>query len=419
MSISRTPLWLEKHSNESYLHAVYSTLHSRERERELARYLSRQPGADTTPGPPTRRHGHSKVLHRVSSILRSPNPDQSSPTHYSVAVAHRPENRLRNRYMDIHPYDRTRVVVCCPDLPRHEDGEGEDSYLNASWVLERYGHKWWIASQAPLPQTIHTFLSIFLQPTTSPPKSLCNHGQPRPRSSRVRLVIQLTNDVEEGRRKAHPYFPHKVGQSALIFSESGNDRPLKVTLVDRQTIAEAHCVWSTVSVVPVTPEGEVYNDSDDVDSLEQEREPVTFQHMLYTSWPDHGVPKDDDRAGLLAFLRLVDRTNRNTSLDSHPDDPDIDPDPAIIVGCSAGIGRTGSFIALSSLLRHFGFLPPPGAPSPPSVIPPSPLGVLPHALEDDLVVQEVDSLREQRPGMVQREEQTLLIYEILASAFVL
>jgi protein-tyrosine phosphatase len=34
-----------------------------------------------------------------------------------------------------------------------------------------------------------------------------------------------------------------------------------------------------------------------------------------------------------------------------------------------------------------------------------------------MVAQEVDSLREQRPGMVQREEQILLIYELLQKAF--
>jgi len=151
---------------------------------------------------------------------------------------------------------------------------------------------------------------------------------------------------------------------------------------------------------------------------------IVFNHLLYLSWPDHGVPEPDDRDSLIAFIRLVDRTNRDTSrCPVHPNaTPDhlcseLDPDPPIMVGCSAGVGRTGSFIALSSLLRHYGFLPPAARPTIAPDLHDSPLGPLPNDLNDDLVLQEIDSLREQRPGMVQRSEQAMLVYEVLADAF--
>jgi protein tyrosine phosphatase len=35
----------------------------------------------------------------------------------------------------------------------------------------------------------------------------------------------------------------------------------------------------------------------------------------------------------------------------------------------------------------------------------------------DEIAQEVDSLREQRPGMVERAEQARLVYEVLLAAF--
>jgi protein-tyrosine phosphatase len=135
--------------------------------------------------------------------------------------------------------------------------------------------------------------------------------------------------------------------------------------------------------------------------------------MMYAAWPDHGVPENEDQASLLAFMRLVDETNKDTSYQTN-----LHPDPPIMVNCSAGIGRTGSFIALCSLLRADGLLGPGcGSLTTPSPLPASPLGPLPDGLKDDLVAQEVDSLREQRPGMVQRDEQIMLIYEVLASAF--
>jgi protein-tyrosine phosphatase len=144
--------------------------------------------------------------------------------------------------------------------------------------------------------------------------------------------------------------------------------------------------------------------------------------MLYDAWPDHGVPERKDYATLLNFLRLVDLTNKDIS--SQPHSGDLDPDPPIIVGCSAGVGRTGSFVALSSLLRVHDLI---FAPCTPAVrlvhspaqplLPPSPLGPLPDILRQDLIAHEIDSLREQRPGMVQRKEQILLIYEALTLAF--
>lgn len=136
--------------------------------------------------------------------------------------------------------------------------------------------------------------------------------------------------------------------------------------------------------------------------------------MLYTAWPDHGVPEPQDQASLIAFLHLVDQTN--TDVSAYPNTADLDPDPPIMVGCSAGIGRTGTFIALASIFRFLRLL---STTTPPSLspLPPSPLGNLPENLKHDLVAQEVDSLREQRPGMVQREEQILLIYEVLESFF--
>ena len=85
-------------------------------------------------------------------------------------------------------------------------------------------------------------------------------------------------------------------------------------------------------------------------------------------------------------------------------------DPSIMIGCSAGI--TGTHIALSSLLvraSSSSVLPPASGPTQSSVLPASPLGpLLVSDAVNDMVIQEIDSLREQRPGMVQRAEQAAL-----------
>jgi len=67
--------------------------------------------------------------------------------------------------------------------------------------------------------------------------------------------------------------------------------------------------------------------------------PRTVHHLHYQAWPDFGVP--DHPAGIVHFARLF----RNK----------LPPSPAntpIIVHCSAGVGRSGTFIALDRLMQH-------------------------------------------------------------------
>ena len=62
---------------------------------------------------------------------------------------------------------------------------------------------------------------------------------------------------------------------------------------------------------------------------------VTQYH--YTSWPDHGVP--DYPTALLHFVRKVASSN---PLNAGP----------MVAHCSAGVGRTGTFLTIFSQLRR-------------------------------------------------------------------
>ena len=88
---------------------------------------------------------------------------------------------------------------------------------------------------------------------------------------------------------------------------------------------------------------------------------VTQLHFV--AWPDHGVP--ENCAVMLNFIRRVRKLH-----------PYSDPN-ALLVHCSAGVGRTGAFIVLDSMLERM-------------------------KTEDTLNVYEfVKQLREQRVLMVQ------------------
>lgn len=63
-----------------------------------------------------------------------------------------------------------------------------------------------------------------------------------------------------------------------------------------------------------------------------------MRHFHFTTWPDFGVPEPPST--LVKFVRAF--RERCTPDNNKP----------IIVHCSAGVGRSGTFIALDRLLQH-------------------------------------------------------------------
>lgn len=388
--MSPVPSWLQKAYNQDHITNVWRILSDREYSRICARSLSLA-ASRCHPEPDPCRSPTAPLPTQPSS---GAHPGENHANHYSIALGCSSENCYRNRYTDIQPYDRTRVAV-------------SDHYFNGNWVREHAGGRWTIATQAPLPSTTYEFLGIIagISPLIPP-------GELSSKFTRVRTVVQLTPYFESGRQKAHPYFPFEPGESRVIhpFEDSSELPPLKLTLVKVEIIESANCAVCTVCIAPISAEVQG----------PPTKPAVVFRHLLYGAWPDHGIPEPEDRASLLNFIRLVDHTNKDLSgLEAT-----ADVEPPIMVHCSAGVGRTGSFIALCSLLRSNGLLSKPNPHTaeravvhPP--LPQSPLGPLPELISWDEVSQEVDSLREQRPGMVQRPEQVLLIYETLIGAFMI
>jgi tyrosine-protein phosphatase non-receptor type 9 len=74
-------------------------------------------------------------------------------------------------------------------------------------------------------------------------------------------------------------------------------------------------------------------------------------HCQYTGWPDHGVPKS--ASDMLEFLHVVrhNQMNYTEKLNAkwygHP------LGPPIVVHCSAGIGRTGTFCTTDISINRF------------------------------------------------------------------
>eukprot|EP00096_Caligus_rogercresseyi_P003566 TRINITY_DN1678_c0_g1_i1.p1 TRINITY_DN1678_c0_g1~~TRINITY_DN1678_c0_g1_i1.p1 ORF type:complete len:202 (-),score=47.81 TRINITY_DN1678_c0_g1_i1:569-1174(-) len=135
----------------------------------------------------------------------------------------------------------------------------------------------------------------------------------------VRVIVMLTNCVEGG-LKCSLYWPHLLGGSRRFFNN------IQVLLYDVQEAPDY-----TIRKF-------------DVSKAEEERSSSSSREIVqiqYKAWPDRTAPRDPrDLLQLIQVTRaLANMYNSNEG-----------PGP-ILVHCSAGVGRSGTFIAVDQLTR--------------------------------------------------------------------
>uniref|UniRef100_S4RXF0 Protein tyrosine phosphatase non-receptor type 20 n=1 Tax=Petromyzon marinus TaxID=7757 RepID=S4RXF0_PETMA len=177
-------------------------------------------------------------------------------------VASAVENRDRNRYRNVLPFDATRVAL----------SGREDDYINASHVALRAGDAAlaYVACQGPLPHTAAHFWQMVWE-------------------QRARVLAMLTLETELGRAKCHRYWPESRSRATEV-------GPYRLVLEQQQTL-KSFCI----RVIMIT-------------KLETGiRQRVT--QLQFTQWPDHGAPAS---AGpLVRFLRFARRLQEPGPLVTH------------------------------------------------------------------------------------------------------
>uniref|UniRef100_A0A4W3JWX4 protein-tyrosine-phosphatase n=1 Tax=Callorhinchus milii TaxID=7868 RepID=A0A4W3JWX4_CALMI len=199
-----------------------------------------------------------------------------------------PENRGKNRYNNILPYDPTRVKLS------YIDDDPCSDYINASYIPGCSFRREYIATQGPLPGTKDDFWKMAWE-------------------QNIHNIVMVTQCVEKGRVKCDHYWP--FDHDALYYGD------LIVQLLSESVLPE----WTI-------REFKICNE----DQLDCAR---IVRHFHYTVWPDHGVPETTQ--SLIQFVKTV-RDYINRSPNSGP----------TVVHCSAGVGRTGTFIALDRVLQQ-------------------------------------------------------------------
>ncbi|XP_021037431.1 tyrosine-protein phosphatase non-receptor type 20 isoform X1 [Mus caroli] len=163
------------------------------------------------------------------------------------------QNRDKNRYRDILPYDSTRVPL----------GKNKD-YINASYIriVNHEEEYFYIATQGPLPETIEDFWQMVLE-------NNCN------------VIAMITREIECGVIKCYSYWPISLKEPLefehfSVFLETFHVTQyftVRVFQIVKKSTGKSQCV----------------------------------KHLQFTKWPDHGTPASADF--FIKYVRYVRKSH--------------------------------------------------------------------------------------------------------------
>jgi protein tyrosine phosphatase len=214
---------------------------------------------------------------------------------------------------------------------RQIDEDIDSVYINANVIEHGPNYHRFISTQAPLFNTIQDFWRMTWESNST-------------------LILMLTNLIENGITKADRYWPYhnvpyQCGNLTINFTEEEN--------ISSDISIRKFGIWQT-----------------DFPHIVKN---ITQVHCI--KWADFGVPNST-----AVMEELVTLVNRLSPEKNSP----------IVIHCSAGVGRTGTYLALTKCIEDH------------------------HQGKEINIKETVTNLRKQRKGMVQSASQYLYIFQALS-----
>ncbi|XP_033704617.1 receptor-type tyrosine-protein phosphatase C isoform X2 [Tursiops truncatus] len=210
------------------------------------------------------------------------------------------------------------------------NGDAGSNYINASYIDGFKEPRKYIAAQGPRDETVDDFWRMIWE-------------------QKATVIVMVTRCEEGNKNKCALYWPLMEEGSRVfgdVIVEINEHKRCPDYIIQKLTIA----------------------------NRKEKATGRAVTHIQFTSWPDHGVPEDPH-----LLLKLRRRVNAFSNFFSGP----------VVVHCSAGVGRTGTYIGIDAMLE----------------------GLEAESKVD--VYGYVVKLRRQRCLMVQVEAQYILIHQAL------
>ncbi|CAF0868817.1 unnamed protein product [Brachionus calyciflorus] len=245
---------------------------------------------------------------------------------FNHAELHVQGSSIKNRYKTIVPNETTRVR-----LPIRNN-DPLSSYINANYITGYKDEpKAYIASQGPMSNTINDFwFTIWTEQVT--------------------CIVMITKLFERNKNKCELYIPEQINETKIYDN-------IKVSVNQVKQFQDYE-----IRQISVTCNNETR----------------IVYHYWYTAWPDHNLPENPN-----ALIQLIKQVENLKKFDDMKKG-------RVLVHCSAGVGRTGCFLAIAIGIKQIDN----------------------EALID--IVKIVCRLRKERGGMIQTLEQYEFIYQVLA-----
>ncbi|KAJ9582190.1 hypothetical protein L9F63_003477, partial [Diploptera punctata] len=207
-----------------------------------------------------------------------------------------------------------------------DDEEGSD-YINANYVPGYTSPREFLVTQGPLHSTRDDFWRMCWE-------------------SNSRAIVMLTRCIEKGREKCDHYWPYDT-------------MPVYYGDISVQILNDSHYPDWSITEFRMNIEGDTTR---------------VMRHFHFTTWPDFGVPSPPQ-----TLVRFVRAFRERVGPEQRP----------IVVHCSAGVGRSGTFIALDRILQQI------------------------QEMDHVDIFGIVWAMRKERVWMVQTEQQYICIHQCL------
>ena len=167
----------------------------------------------------------------------------------------------------------------------------QNKYVNASSMYVYDKEKYFISTQGPKQETIEDFWTMIDE-------------------YNVKVIAMICKEMEDGVEKCTNYWNEE------------NEMTLYKLTIEKETIEDQYVIRKI----------KLYNKS-------TEKEKIVRQ-IHYNGWPDHGVPDVSDGKVFDSFNEMIELVDKYR--DNNP----------VVVHCSAGVGRTGTFITMYVLNKE-------------------------------------------------------------------